>query len=355
MQDVHQQRSPKRRRLGLQEQAKAEDAATMLSTTASDLGALSVIKLNEVETRLKALLLDAARDADAAQSTAGIAVQNADAASEHSVLHQRPEGVAGPGFETPTILRFTGGWVRDKLLGVDSKDIDVAINNMTGLQFGLKLQDYLRRHAEKYSVGREETRLTTEGSPSAGGGLADEKSRSREVSLHKIEANPERSKHLETVTTKILGLDIDLVNLRTETYSEDSRNPQVSFGTAEEDALRRDATINALFYNLNSSSLEDFTCRGLSDLRSKIIRTPLEPRQTFMDDPLRVLRLIRFASRFGFDIEESTRRAMDDDAIRSALLMKISRERVGIEIEKMLTGCITRLVQGGIGLLKAFP
>lgn len=224
----------------------------------------------------------------------------------------------------PLVLRFTGGWVRDKLLGVDSQDIDVAINTMTGYQFGMRLKEYLDQpeNLEKYRTNH-----------------ANGEMREAIVSLHKIEANPEKSKHLETVTTKIFGLDIDLVNLRKETYTDDSRNPQMEFGTAEEDAMRRDATINALFYNLNESKVEDLTGRGFEDMRHRIIRTPLEPYQTFKDDPLRVLRLIRFASRLGYRIDEETERAMQNSDISVALKLKISRERVGTELEKMLRGC----------------
>ncbi|GAB1214645.1 hypothetical protein ATERTT37_003809 [Aspergillus terreus] len=223
----------------------------------------------------------------------------------------------------PLVLRFTGGWVRDKLLGVDSQDIDVAINTMTGYQFGMRLKEYLDQpeNLEKYRTNH-----------------ANGEMREAIVSLHKIEANPEKSKHLETVTTKIFGLDIDLVNLRKETYTDDSRNPQMEFGTAEEDAMRRDATINALFYNLNESKVEDLTGRGFEDMRHRIIRTPLEPYQTFKDDPLRVLRLIRFASRLGYRIDEETERAMQNSDISVALKLKISRERVGTELEKMLRG-----------------
>ena len=225
--------------------------------------------------------------------------------------------------KSPSELRFTGGWVRDKLLGIDSHDVDVAISNMTGLQFGLKMKEYLAKaeNAQKYP--------------------SDERHKSGDqavAALHKIEANPEKSKHLETITTKVFGLDVDLVNLRKETYSEDSRNPQMEFGTPEEDALRRDATINAMFYNLHMEEVEDFTKRGLEDLNEGIIRTPLEPHQTFKDDPLRVLRLIRFASRLGYKLDSEAEKSMDDESIRQALKLKISRERVGVEVEKMLKG-----------------
>ncbi|RPB02316.1 hypothetical protein L873DRAFT_1802252 [Choiromyces venosus 120613-1] len=210
------------------------------------------------------------------------------------------------------VLRFTGGWVRDKLLGGRSVDIDVGINNMSGFDFATRLSEHISANMEKYGF---EPR-----------------------NVNKIESNPEKSKHLETATTKILGLDIDFVNLRSETYSEDSRVPHMEFGTPEKDALRRDCTINALFYNLHTEQVEDFTGLGLQDMAARLIRTPLPPKETFTDDPLRVLRLIRFASRLDFTIVPEAKAAMKLPEIKSALKTKISRERVGIEIEKMLRG-----------------
>ncbi|RDW69700.1 hypothetical protein BP6252_08720 [Coleophoma cylindrospora] len=245
------------------------------------------IELNEQESKLRNLLLDVARYID-----------------ESKEIKDALE------------LRFAGGWVRDKILGIPSHDIDVAINAMTGYPFSLKLKEYLEipGNLEKYAITSNDV-----------------------GNLHKIAANPEKSKHLETVTVKMIDLDVDLVNLRKETYSEDSRNPQMEFGTAEEDALRRDATINALFYNLHTGEVEDFT-GGLLDMESQLIRTPLEPHQTFMDDPLRVLRLVRFASRLNFHIDATSELSMSEPSVLEALRMKISRERVGTELEKMLKG-----------------
>lgn len=212
-------------------------------------------------------------------------------------------------------LRFTGGWVRDKLLGITSKDIDISISSMTGYRFGEVMKEFLdsQSNGAKYDqsiVGK----------------------------LHKIEANPEKSKHLETLTTRILGFEIDLVNLRKEAYVDESRNPVMEFGTPEDDANRRDATVNALFYNLQTSEVEDLTGRGLHDMQLGLLKTPLSPHQTFKDDPLRILRCIRFASRLGYRIDPMDEEAMGDDSIKEALRVKISRERVGVEIVKMLQG-----------------
>ncbi|KAJ2049075.1 CCA tRNA nucleotidyltransferase, mitochondrial [Coemansia sp. S16] len=206
------------------------------------------------------------------------------------------------------VLRIAGGWVRDKLLGLESHDIDIAIDNMSGFDLAQHVNQYLSEHGYPVST------------------------------IAKINQNPERSKHLETATTSVLGLLVDFVNLRSETYNSDSRIPQIEFGTPADDALRRDITINALFYNIHSRQVEDFTGRGLADLRDGIVRTPLEPFKTFTDDPLRVLRVLRFASRFNYAIDEETAEAIMRPEIKCDLDAKISRERVGVELEKMAAG-----------------
>ncbi|KAF8167836.1 hypothetical protein B0H34DRAFT_683268 [Crassisporium funariophilum] len=208
-----------------------------------------------------------------------------------------------------TTCRIAGGWVRDKLLGSQSKDIDVALSDIMGLAFAEHLTSFAQTKGVEMG------------------------------SITKIEQNPDQSKHLETATFKVFGLDIDLVNLRSEEYADGSRIPaQVTFGTPLEDALRRDITINALFYNVHTRNVEDFTEKGLDDLRNGIIRTPLAPRETFQDDPLRILRCIRFASRYGFEMVPELVEAARDPAVQDALASKVSRERLGDEIGKMMTG-----------------
>lgn len=256
---------------------------------------MTTIQLDPKEHQLKRLLLDVAEHID-----------------KNDVVTKKAQEFD----DGKVVLRWAGGWVRDKILGRPSHDIDVAINCMTGEIFGNKLRDFCDVPENKRKHGLQD----------------------RDVGqLHKIEKNPDKSKQLETATVKIFGLDVDFVNLRTETYAEDSRNPQMEFGTAEEDARRRDATVNALFYNIHTDQVEDFV-GGLDDMQAKLIRTPMDPFQTFMDDPLRVLRLIRFASRLGFSIEPSVKKFMGNESVLQALRAKISRERVGVEVEKMLKG-----------------
>ncbi|KAM5569753.1 hypothetical protein ABKV19_016988 [Rosa sericea] len=97
-------------------------------------------------------------------------------------------------------------------------------------------------------------------------------------------------------------------------------------GTPEHDALRRDLTINSLFYNINTKSIEDWTNRGVEDLKCGKIATPLPPKDTFMEDLLRVLRAIRFGARFGFILDEQLKEAATCDEVKAALSAKISRE-----------------------------
>ncbi|KAJ3300389.1 hypothetical protein HK104_001353 [Borealophlyctis nickersoniae] len=209
---------------------------------------------------------------------------------------------------SPVTLRVAGGWVRDKLLGLECEDIDIAIDTMKGEPFAQALKAYMLAHGMPMGT------------------------------IATIQVNPEKSKHLETATAKVNGAAVDFVHLRTETYNKDSRNPTVDFGTPTEDALRRDCTINALFYNLNTRQVEDFTGKGLADLQNGVIRTPLEPVQTFIDDPLRVLRVIRFATRFGYDIDHAICATAQNEDIKSSFIQKITRERIGVEIDKMMKG-----------------
>ena len=120
-----------------------------------------------------------------------------------------------------------------------------------------------------------------------------------------VKSNPAQSKHLETVTLNLFNLDIDIVHLRNETYTNTSRIPNIEIGTPLIDALRRDFTINSLFYNINNDKIEDYTKKGLLDLNNQILRTPIDPFITFKEDPLRILRAIRFAIQFNLKLDNN--------------------------------------------------
>jgi tRNA nucleotidyltransferase (CCA-adding enzyme) len=131
-------------------------------------------------------------------------------------------------------------------------------------------------------------------------------------------------------------LNVDVVNLRTESYSNVSRIPSIDVGNPIEDAHRRDLTINSMFYNIHTKKVEDNTNLGLRDLFHGIIRTPLPPLMTFTDDPLRALRAIRFACRFNFNITPELLQACKEPVVANAFRQKVSRERVYLEIELMI-------------------
>lgn len=131
--------------------------------------------------------------------------------------------------------------------------------------------------------------------------------------------------------------EIDFVNLRSEQYAQSNRIPTVKAATPKVDAYRRDLTINSLFFNITDNRLEDFTLKGIGDLKKGIIATPLPAEDTFLDDPLRVLRAVRFAARLNFTLSDELKVAASDEKVKLELGRKISRERVGEEINHMMS------------------
>jgi len=196
-------------------------------------------------------------------------------------------------------LRVAGGWVRDKILGIPSDDIDISVDSMTGQQF-----------LNMIGVG----------------------------GAHVIEKNPDKSKQLETAKIDLFGQEIDFVNLRTEIYKPGSRIPiQTVTDDPREDAKRRDLTINALFYNIETKRVEDYV-GGLKDLDTMELKTPQDPARTFIDDPLRMLRVLRFYSRYpSAKIDDSIIQAMSNPDVQKAY-DSLAPERASKELRKMFAG-----------------
>ncbi len=195
--------------------------------------------------------------------------------------------------ETGTPVYIIGGYVRDLILGRPSKDIDFVT-----LGSGI---DMARNVARRLNP--------------------------------KIKVNV--FKNFGTAQFLYQGIDIEFVGARKESYQRDSRKPVVEDGTLEEDQNRRDFTINALAIGLNKSNFGDLLdpFNGISDMGSKIIRTPLNPDITFDDDPLRMMRAIRFATQLKFTIETSTIEAIARNKERIQI---VSYERISDELNKIM-------------------
>ncbi len=185
-----------------------------------------------------------------------------------------------------------GGFVRDFLLNKTSKDIDIVVEGQ-GIE-----------------VAKAFARLI----------------KSKDIVVYE---------GFGTALVKTEGLEVEFVGARKENYERHSRKPRVEDGTLWEDQLRRDFTINALSISLNSSDWGELfdPFGGVSDLEHKIIKTPQDAGITFSDDPLRMLRAIRFASRLGFTIEDKTLKAISDTKHRISI---VSPERIIDELNKMI-------------------
>jgi tRNA nucleotidyltransferase (CCA-adding enzyme) len=193
----------------------------------------------------------------------------------------------------PTFL--IGGYVRDRILGrsTNGKDMDIVCIG-SGIEFAETLASLVKPNPKVSSYAR-----------------------------------------FGTAAVSIKGWHLEFVGARKESYSPDSRKPLVENGSLEDDQNRRDFTINALAVCMNEDNfgmlLDPFN--GIRDMEYKIIRTPLDPHITFSDDPLRMMRAIRFATQLGFNIEEKTLLAISEQRDRIKI---ISQERISTELNKIL-------------------
>jgi putative nucleotidyltransferase with HDIG domain len=207
-----------------------------------------------------------------------------------------------------------GGFVRDKILGRPTKDADIVC-----VGDGIELARHVARHF--YPVPPVNFFKTF---GTAHIKLDFSKHNNSSATLTAVgEGAPDQV------------FDLEFVGARKESYAYHSRNPVVKPGTLEDDQLRRDFTINALAVNLNKEDygrlIDPFD--GMTDLRNKIIRTPLDASQTFSDDPLRMMRAVRFASQLGFNIEEKTWQGLKDHVDRITI---ITQERITEELNKIV-------------------
>lgn len=224
-------------------------------------------------------------------------------------------------------VRFSGGWVRDKLRGAQSADIDVTVEGIPAYEFCVALRDFLRN--------RETLKKYLQMLP---GG----RHQRGPISIHRIRVNMQSLEHGGNYVANVFGKYIDIFNPRSRKQINLTPPVEEELGTVEEDAYRRDATINALFYNLRTSEVEDYTQRGIEDIRNRVLRSPRDPKFTLMADPVRVLRFIRLAAELQYDIQDDVMQAMRDDgikdALRSCVLGKHRRRHVMTELKKIIRG-----------------
>jgi len=151
-----------------------------------------------------------------------------------------------------------------------------------------------------------------------------------------------------TAMIKYKDLELEFVGARKESYTENSRKPEVEGGTLEDDQKRRDFTINAMAISLNKANFGELVdpFNGVEDLEKGILRTPLEPAQTYSDDPLRMMRAVRFASTLNFVIEEKSLNAIRQEAERIKI---VSMERIMVEFNKIM---MSKKPSVGLGLME---
>ena len=222
-------------------------------------------------------------------------------------------------------LRIAGGWVRDKLLGKESDDIDIAVSHIPGIDFA--------RYLEKYAMEQDIKNVD----------MAYEVSLEKSSDKSKAD-NIEPTDALKVGGIGIFGQKIEFVNLRTEQYDPNSRVPKiVATNSAELDVRRRDLSVNSLYYNLETQQVEDYV-GGISDLKNKILRTPTDPQKTFDEDPLRMLRVLRFFSKMpGFSIDPAIISVMEQSKDPNSQFSqnyqrKVHPSRASKELRKLLEG-----------------
>src|SRR5579871_2119724 len=245
-------------------------------------------------------------------------------------------------------LYLVGGLPRDRLLGLPvSNDLDLVLEGDAIALAKFLYRRGLSTHAPVtyprfgtamiHIGGREEGRGKRE---EKGTGNREQGTEQRDEGRGKREEgrgqNPTPNvEPSERLTPTEEGSMVELVSARAESYRPQDRKPDVERGTLQDDVFRRDFTINTLLENLHTGEQLDLTGRALEDLEAGVIRTPLDPRVTFFDDPLRMLRALRFAARFAFRIEEGAWAAIVAEAERLRPPV-ISYERIREEFVKIV-------------------
>ena len=219
-----------------------------------------------------------------------------------------------------------GGYVRDIFLERPSDDIDVVVVG-SGISVAKELKRELGRRAHLSvfkNFGTAQVKIIENG-----------ELRIENSDMSQRDNSSQQSNHNSQFSTLNSQIEVEFVGARRESYSHDSRKPIVEDGTLEDDQNRRDFTINAMAICLNSSRFGQLVdpFNGIADLEDGIIATPLDPEVTFSDDPLRMMRCIRFATQLNFQIEDETFEGLQRMASRIKI---VSGERIAVELNKIM-------------------
>lgn len=214
-------------------------------------------------------------------------------------------------------LYLAGGAVRDEIMGKKPKDLDFVVDG--DLDSGINFSIWLAKETNTFKEGSNPVIYPRFGTS--------------KLSLNRNNTN-------------LPNIELEFVAPRKEQYSNNSRKPEVSGGQLMDDVLRRDLTINSLLKNITTDEVLDLTGKGVSDIKSGVIRTTSDPEIIFKEDPLRMLRCIRFCVKYGFKFEREVLTAIKE---HSALINNISTERITDELNKIL---LTSEPDKGIRLLK---
>lgn len=232
---------------------------------------------------------------------------------EEQVLLALKNIISGTKYEDKVFL--AGGAVRDELMGKKSKDLDFLV--LGNINAGIDFAEYL---AKRLGVKKENNPITY---PKYG------------TAALRLDGN----------NMGIPSIELEFVAPRKEEYSDDSRKPIVTQGGLEDDALRRDFTINSLLKNISTGEIVDVTGRGIDDIKKGIIRATSNPDEIFSQDPLRMMRFIRFLVKYNMEADEKTLNAVKKNADRINI---ISKERIRDEFNKIIVFDVAR----GLNLMK---
>jgi poly(A) polymerase len=214
--------------------------------------------------------------------------------------------IRGTKYENNVFL--AGGAVRDQIMGKNAKDLDFVVRG-SGINTGIEFAEWITKKMNNYKDGSNPVIFPKFGTA---------KFELRNQKIDGVDLN---------------NVEIEVVSPRKEKYTSGSRKPEVSGGELKDDVFRRDLTVNSLLKNISNDEILDLTGTGVDDIKNGIVRSPSDPTSTFKDDPLRMLRAVRFTFKYNWKLPKEMISSMREN---SGELKNISNERIKDELNKIL-------------------